>query len=429
MARTTTTKKTAPIAEIAVMETGAQTHVATLREIPVADIATNGTNPRTLFDLNGDAGLTELAASIKEQGLLQPIIVRPNVGDGAVDILGPQPAGGTGDIITRTVAGKEIAAYRPPFLLVAGERRLRAVRDVLKRDTITAIVRADLAAETALEATVLENLQRRDLHPMEEARGLGQLRARHGYTPEQIARKIGRSKEWVKDQLKLCDLPARAQDLYLRSISGRLTLHKMLGLHEYTHGGRDNKGFPALISTLIEDMEKGINEGAHLGTLAINHGGLIRRLTHWGHDAGGRWGGHYFDTKDVCRRCPFGAYRSGFYDGEGYCLLPDHHAELQARGKARYEAAEAERERKLREDPAYAKAEMDRQIAALGRDKTAAQKGAETRKRHQQQKADYFGHVRAIERAINQIANLDGIDIAVLCAYTLTIKNVDREAV
>ncbi len=146
MARTTTTKKTAPIAEIAVMETGAQTHVATLREIPVADIATNGTNPRTLFDLNGDAGLTELAASIKEQGLLQPIIVRPNVGDGAVDILGPQPAGGTGDIITRTVAGKEIAAYRPPFLLVAGERRLRAVRDVLKRDTITAIVRADLAA-------------------------------------------------------------------------------------------------------------------------------------------------------------------------------------------------------------------------------------------------------------------------------------------
>jgi hypothetical protein len=321
MARTTTAKQPTNTAEIAAAETGDQGHAAALREIALADIATNGTNPRTLFDLGGDAGLAELAASIQEQGLLQPIIVRPNVGGDA----GSPPADCTGAPITRTMAGKEIAAYRPPFLLVAGERRLRA----------------DLGAETALEATVLENLQRRDLHPLEEARGLAQLRAKHGYTAEQIARKIGHSKEWVKDRLKLCDLPARAQDLYLRSTSGRLTLQKMLALHEYTHGGRDNRGFPALISALIEDMEKGVNDGAHLGTLAVNHGGLIRRLTHWGHDAGGTWGGHFFDTRDVCRRCPFGAYRPGFYDGEDYCLLPDHYAELQARGKARHEVTEA----------------------------------------------------------------------------------------
>ncbi len=113
--------------------------LAELREIAVTDIATNGSNPRTLFDLDGEAGLRELAASIKAHGLVQPITVRANLdaGEGA-----------------------------PPYLLVAGERRLRATRDVLKRRTITAIMRHDLTEDTALEATVLENLQRRDLHPM-----------------------------------------------------------------------------------------------------------------------------------------------------------------------------------------------------------------------------------------------------------------------
>lgn len=155
---------------------------STLREIPVTDITTDGSNPRTLFDQGGEAGLKELAASIKEHGLVQPVTVRPNP-DGT-----------------------------PPFLLVAGERRLRAVRDVLKGATIMAIVRHDLAANTALEATVLENLQRCDLHPMEEARGLDRLRVTYGYTPAMIAAKTGRGKAWIKDRLKLCDLPVAVQD-------------------------------------------------------------------------------------------------------------------------------------------------------------------------------------------------------------------------
>ena len=107
------------------------------REIAVSEIATDGTNPRTLFDLDGDAGLADLAASIKAQGLSQPIIVRANT---------------------------DAQEGRPPYLLVAGERRLRATRDLLHRPTIAALVRHDLTEDTALEATVLENLQRRDLH-------------------------------------------------------------------------------------------------------------------------------------------------------------------------------------------------------------------------------------------------------------------------
>ena len=111
--------------------------LAELREIAVAGITTDGRNPRTLFDLDGEAGIRELAASITAHGLVQPITVRANLdaGEGA-----------------------------PPYLLVAGERRLRAIRDVLKRRTIAAILRHDLTEDTALEATVLENLQRRDLH-------------------------------------------------------------------------------------------------------------------------------------------------------------------------------------------------------------------------------------------------------------------------
>ncbi len=206
---------------------------AELREIAVADITTNGRNPRTLFDLDGEAGIRELAASITAHGLVQPITVRANLD-----------------------AGEDA----PPYLLVAGERRLRAIRDMLKRRTIAAIIRHDLTEDTALEATVLENLQRRDLHPMEEAHGLAALRARPGYTVEQIAKKLGRGKEWVKDRLKLCDLPATTQDLYLRDTTGRLTLTKMLRLHEYTHGNRDNKGFPRLIEAMAADIATGVNK-------------------------------------------------------------------------------------------------------------------------------------------------------------------------
>jgi ParB/RepB/Spo0J family partition protein len=280
------------------------------REITVSEIATDGTNPRTLFDLDGDAGLADLAACIKAQGLLQPIIVRANA---------DAPEG------------------RPPYLLVAGERRLRAIRDVLKRPTIAAILRHDLTPDMALEATVLENLQRRDLHPMEEARGLAALRARPGYTPQQIATKLGRRTEWVKDRLTLCDLPATAQDLYLRDTTGRLTLTKMLRLHEYTHGNRDNKGFPRLIEAMAGDIAKGINSDAHPSTTASLHAGLVKRLTHWHNDQGGRYGGNYFDTYNVCRKCPFAAYRSPYGDYEGFCLMPDHYATLQAKGKAAYE--------------------------------------------------------------------------------------------
>ncbi len=374
-------------------------------EIAVADIATDGTNPRTLFDANGDAGLADLAASITAQGLLQPVIVRANAQEG-----------------------------QPPYLLVAGERRLRATRDVLKRltiaardvlkrPTIAAIVRHDLTDDTALEATVLENLQRRDLHPMEEARGLAALRARPGYTVAHIAKKLGRRKEWVKDRLTLCDLPATTQDLYLHDSTGRLTLTKMLRLHEYTHGGRDNAGFPRLIEAMAEDITKGVNNDAHPSTTASLHAGLVKRLTHWHTDQGGRYGDNYFDTYAVCRACPFAAYRSPYGDYEGFCLMPDHYAMLHAKSKAAYEDAEAARQRDAPAAlPGATPIGVTRPV-----EKTAAQKGQETRKRRLAQKADYTPNLLAVRRAVDLIANVEAHDLATLAAYTLSHVSLSKE--
>jgi len=412
MARTTTAQTALPTTdtatatvttEVATAATAPASHAAALvelREIAVADIATDGSNPRTLFDLDGEAGLRELAASIKAHGLVQPITVRANLdaGEGA-----------------------------PPYLLVAGERRLRATRDVLKRRTIAAIMRHDLTEDTALEATILENLQRRDLHPMEDARGLVQLRAGRGYTVEQIAKKLGRGKEWIKDRLKLCDLPAAAQDLYLRDTTGRLTLGRMLKLHEYTHGNRDNTGFPRLIEAMVEDMAGGHNPDAHPGTTATLHAGLVTRISHWRSAQGGAWGGHYFDTYSVCRTCPFAAYRSPYGgDYEGFCLMPDHYAALQAKGKATYEEAEAARQQSA---PAVLPRVGSTGASGytLPAEKTAAQKGKETRARRLAQKQDYTPNLLAVRRAVDLIPSIEVHDLATLAAYTLAHVSLNKE--
>ena len=252
------------------------------------------------------------------------------------------------------------------------------------------------------------------------------MRAGRGYTVEQIAKKLGRGKEWVKDRLKLCDLPATAQDLYLRDTAGRLTLTKMLKLHEYTHGNTDNTGFPRLIEAIAEDIAKGVNSDAHPSTTASLHAGLVKRLTHWHTDQGGRYGDNYFDTYAVCRACPFAAYRSPYGDYEGFCLMPDHYATLQAKGKAAYEEAAA-----ARQQSAPAVLPGVGPTGASGYtppvEKTVAQKGQETRKRRLTQKADYMPNVLAVRRAVDLIPSIEVHDLATLAAYTLAHVSLPKE--
>lgn len=369
--------------------------MAQLRTIPIAQIATSPDNTR-LFDRKDKeekVSLDELAASMRELGLQQPPKVRPNP-DGA-----------------------------PLWLLVFGERRLRAARDILKWTEIAVLVDEDLASDDAGAATVVENLQRRDLHPLDEARGIALLRGQ-GKTTKEIGKRLGRRDEWVKERLKLCDLPTVAQDLYRRSAS--MTLQQALDLHDYTHGGKDNKGFPALIVAVAREMAAGMSGSAALGGFVHRHPELVHTIQHAYNDGQGRWGGNFFDTRTICTKCPFAAYRPGYYDGVGYCLLPTHYADLRRKGKEKYAAAHAAQAAQAETTRGVTTPDTSWRTAPV---ETAAEKGKKTRQRHKDQKAAYYPTVSAIERAIDMIPAVDTVDVAVLCAYTLTTDHVDGKAV
>jgi ParB family chromosome partitioning protein len=139
-----------------------------LREIPVGSIKPNPFQPRKHFD---DAALDDLKASIAEYGVLVPIIVR------------------------RRDEG---------FELVAGERRWRACA-ALQRATIPAIVRQSDDRDS-LEVAIVENLQRENLNPLEEAAGFAQLIEEHDFTQEDVARRLGKSRSTIANALRLLSL-------------------------------------------------------------------------------------------------------------------------------------------------------------------------------------------------------------------------------
>lgn len=137
--------------------------------IPLVDLSPSKLNPRKNFD---QKSLQELAESIREKGVLQPIMARPLNG------------------------GYEI---------VSGERRYRAACKAGLSE-LPVIVR-DLDDKSTLEIQVIENLQREDVHPLEEAEGYEQLLKKHGYvSTDDIAVKVGKSKSYVYGRMKLCDL-------------------------------------------------------------------------------------------------------------------------------------------------------------------------------------------------------------------------------
>jgi ParB family transcriptional regulator, chromosome partitioning protein len=146
------------------------------REIEVEDIDRNPFQTRTHMD---EAGLSELAASITANGVVQPILVRPQAN------------------------GR--------FQLIAGERRWRASRLAGKK-TIPAILR-QVSDEQALEITIVENLQRADLNPMEQARAFERLSREFHMTQEQIAVRTGKDRVSVSNYMRLFSLPESIQKL------------------------------------------------------------------------------------------------------------------------------------------------------------------------------------------------------------------------
>jgi ParB/RepB/Spo0J family partition protein len=147
---------------------------AQIREVPVGKILPNPAQPRLSYE---EDSLNELADSIREHGVLQPILVRP---------VGSQ------------------------YELIAGERRWRASR-MAKRETIPAIV-AEFDDETALEVSIIENLQREDVSPLEEAAMFRKM-TELGYSVRQLAQKIGKDKGYVENRMRLADAPPEIREL------------------------------------------------------------------------------------------------------------------------------------------------------------------------------------------------------------------------
>jgi ParB family transcriptional regulator, chromosome partitioning protein len=148
---------------------------AQIREVPVGKILPNPAQPRLSYD---EESLTELADSIREHGVLQPILVRPS---------GAQ------------------------FELIAGERRWRASR-MAERETIPAIV-VDFDEVTALEVSIIENLQREDVSPLEEAAMFRKMTDTFGYSVRQLAQKVGKDKGYVENRLRLAQAPDDIREL------------------------------------------------------------------------------------------------------------------------------------------------------------------------------------------------------------------------
>ena len=148
--------------------------VAAVLSVPITSIVPNTYQPRKKFE---SESLEQLADSIREIGVLQPLIVRPNE-DGT-------------------------------FELVAGERRWRASQ-IAGLTEVPVIVRRTADAES-LEQAIVENLHREDLNSLEEAAALRQLIDEFGYTQEQVARRVGRSRPAVANLLRLLQLPGEIQ--------------------------------------------------------------------------------------------------------------------------------------------------------------------------------------------------------------------------
>jgi ParB family chromosome partitioning protein len=165
------TVRAAPPAAAAPVGTG-------VREVEVARIKPNPDQPRVHFDA---ASLDELAQSIGERGVLQPILLRPDGDD---------------------------------FQIIAGERRWRAAQRA-RLHTIPAIVR-EIDASTTAELALIENVQREDLNAIEEADGYRQLMARHGHTQEALARIVHKSRSHVANLLRLADLPEPVRQALMR---------------------------------------------------------------------------------------------------------------------------------------------------------------------------------------------------------------------
>lgn len=153
--------------------------------LPIEQIQANKQNPRSIFS---EDELVDLANSIKEKGILQPIIVRQRENNESYEV-------------------------------IAGERRWRAAQ-IAQLDNVPVIIK-NLTDDDALEIAIIENVQRSNLNPIDEASGYKRLLDIYNYTQDDLSRVIGKSRSYVANILRLSNLPIKVQELLS---SGKLTI-------------------------------------------------------------------------------------------------------------------------------------------------------------------------------------------------------------
>lgn len=178
----------------------------------LSEIEPNRNQPRKDFD---EQALSELADSIREHGIIQPLLVRPLA------------AGG--------------------FQLVAGERRWRAAR-MLGLAEVPVVVR-EMSETQVMEVALIENLQREDLNPLEEANGYKELMNACGLTQEQVAKRVGKSRSAVANSLRLLNLPQELRDYMVKGSLSAGHAKALIGLEDRS----------AMVALGKEAAEKGLS--------------------------------------------------------------------------------------------------------------------------------------------------------------------------
>ena len=234
------------------------------RRAPIENLRPNPRNPRRLFT---EAELDELSYSIRERGIIQPIVVRALQGDN--------------------------------FEIIAGERRWRAAQRAGLHDVPVAIIEANDAQ--SLEFAIIENVQRADLNPIEEAQAYARLANEFGMRQEDIAQKVGKSRASIANSMRLLDLDGQVQtwvvqgllsvghakvllglkahdeqrviaETVLRQSSTVRTTERMVARRLGQHGGtRRRRRAEAVSSAGLSDLENRLQQ--HLATrVTIHHG-------------------------------------------------------------------------------------------------------------------------------------------------------------
>lgn len=260
-------------------------------EIPTMFIRPSTLNPRKTFD---EAALRELAASITEHGLLEPIVVRewvsPNIGGSA-------------------------------FEIVAGERRWRAAR-IAGLETVPVRSLGQIDDATALRLALVENLQRQDLDPIEEAEGYAALNRVVGLTQTEIGAAVHRSQPVIANRMRLLALP---EDVREKIRAGELSPSHGVALAKWAR-------FPALARALADDAVANNVPSKEL------EGDVFLGRTYWLKSVGV---GEVINSREIhadgCTSCPFDAYVPGRFNA--VCLNPEHYAELKAARMAEIESS------------------------------------------------------------------------------------------